>query len=98
MSAVTVCYASNKCNAVPDCDAYDPDLDKTCVEEEEIANEFQQCCSACSGEAQAVLSCRCSGDSTENVVVEDATNVAGSMGVNAFVFGMASLFAATCLY
>ena len=62
LSAVTTCYAANKCAAVPDCDAYDPDVDKTCVEEAGITDEFQSCCSACAGVAQAVLSCRCPED------------------------------------
>ena len=90
LSAVTTCYAANKCAAVPDCDAYDPDVDKTCVEEAGITDEFQSCCSACAGAAQAVLSCRCPEDVPTTNSVDDTSGTSPDrvcMAVT-FAFGL----------
>ncbi len=88
LSAVTTCYAANKCEADPKCDAYDPDVDKTCVEEADITDDFQSCCSACADEAQAVLSCRCpyTTDSAGDI---DTSNAASfHVGIAAVAFGL----------
>lgn len=92
LSAVTTCYAANKCAAVPDCDAYDPDVDKTCVEEAGITDEFQSCCSACAGAAQAVLTCRCpedmpTTDGDDDIDTSNADSVRVCMATT-FVFGL----------
>ena len=97
LSAVTTCYAANKCAAVPDCDAYDPDVDKTCVEEAGITDEFQSCCSACAGAAQAVLSCRCpeymttAPTSAGNIDTSNASSF--HAGIAAVAFGLALVHA-----
>ena len=90
LSAVTTCYAANKCAAVPDCDAYDPDVDKTCVEAAGITDEFQSCCSACAGAAQAVRSCRCPEDVPTTNSVDDTSGTSPDrvcMAVT-FAFGL----------
>ena len=96
LSAVTTCYAANKCTAVPECDAYDPDVDKTCAEEADITDDFQSCCSACAGAAQAVLSCRCpeymsTTASAGDIDTSDASSVHFCLAT--VVFGLTLVYA-----
>ena len=77
IATADTCWSDNQCELVTDCDAVDPDTDKTCAEETQMIAEFQACCAACYAEAEEVLICRCPGSSSSGQVVESAAPPSG---------------------
>lgn len=55
----TTCWATKLCAVGGECDIPDPDLDKTCTEENNILDEAASCCPSCKEQVEAIRSCRC---------------------------------------
>lgn len=85
-TAAASCWKDNKsCLLDDNCDVPDPDVDKTCAEENTMLDEAKACCSGCSDAVEAIRACRCPSES-EAVTVESQDGTSSAMQAGAASF------------